>query len=200
MDISEIKKRVELLQKAGLQKTVLISDVAKEMKVRITDLMEYILDNPKLFVTDEVWSWKKETYYEHMPWGKVKNTRSVHDKCKGLGITTVYISPEENWRTDEWLEKKIADNLNTIWISKWDNYGHIEGKYIGGEDFENNTYRTYLWRNTSAKIEKIKMTGVVKEGTFYLGGWGDCTSYKKDTVIDDEGIAKLREMGWTVIE
>lgn len=198
MDISEIKKRVELLQKAGLQKTVLISDVAKEMKVRITDLMEYILDNPKLFSTEEVWSWKKETYYEHMPWGKVKNTRSVHDKCKGLGITTVYESPEENWRTDEWLEKKIRENRKTIWISKWDNYGVIEGKYIAAD--AEDKYRKHLWRNTLEKIEEIKKTGVVSEGTFYIGGYGDCTSHDMKTCINDDGIAKLREMGWTVIE
>lgn len=198
MDISEIKRRTELLQKATLQQTVLISDVAKELKEKVTDLMQFILDNPKLFVTDEVWTLKKETYYDHTPFGKVKNTRSVKDKCKGLGITTVYASPEENWRTDEWLEKRIEDDKKTIWISKWNNYGTIEGKYIAVD--AEDKYRKHLWRNTVEKVEEIKKTGVVSEGTFYMGGYGDCTSHDMKTCINDDGISKLREMGWTVIE
>ena len=43
-------------------------------------------ENPKLFHTDQVWSWKKEQYYDYTPFGKVKQTRTIHDKCKGLGI------------------------------------------------------------------------------------------------------------------
>ena len=46
MDIQEIKRRVDLLKKVTQQETVLIKDVAKELKERATDLMIFIEENP----------------------------------------------------------------------------------------------------------------------------------------------------------
>ena len=55
MDIAEIKRRVDLLKMANNKKYCLIPELAKELKVSKTDLMQFILDNPKLFHTDNQW-------------------------------------------------------------------------------------------------------------------------------------------------
>ena len=49
MDIQEIKRRFELLKMANYERYCLLSELAKELKVRKTDLMQFVIDNPKLF-------------------------------------------------------------------------------------------------------------------------------------------------------
>lgn len=196
MNIQEIKERVELFQKATCQKTVLVSDIAKELKCRITDLMKFIIDNPKLFNTEEVWTLKNETYYEYVCGSKHKYTRQVKDKCKGLGIECIYLSPEENWRTDEWAEKQKKDFENTFWVSKWNNYGVIEGMYVDND--KEDKMRHNLWRNTPEKIEKLKEQGILFRDVFYIGGLGDCSAYEKFTAINEANIKKAKELGWNV--
>lgn len=60
MDILTIKNRFDLLKTATLQRAILIKDIAKELKESTTDLMQFVLDNPKLFATEEVWSYKNK--------------------------------------------------------------------------------------------------------------------------------------------
>ena len=62
MDIQEIKRRVDLLKMANNKKYCLVPELAKELKVSKTDLMQFILDNPKLFHTDNR-ILHKETFY-----------------------------------------------------------------------------------------------------------------------------------------
>lgn len=200
MDIIEIKRRVDLLKKVTQQRTVLIRDVAKEIKERQTDLMIFIEDNPKLFHTDQVWSWKKETYYEPSPFRKIKCSRTVRDKCKGLGITEVYLAPEDNFRTDEFVALMQHKHAKTVWVSSWNNYGTIEGHYVERDlPSDKDEKRSYLWRNTEKKIKELKKLGVLQDGTFYIGGAFDCSTHEKDTKITKAGADKARAAGWTVI-
>lgn len=200
MEIQEIKRRVDLLKQVTQQKTVLISDVAKELKTRQTDLMTFIEDNPKLFHLEPVWSWKKETYYNHMPWGKVKNQRTVQDKCKGLGITEAYLRPEDNFRTNEFITLMQREKAKTVWVSEWNNYGRIEGHYIAEDNHsKKDEHRYNLWRNTADKIQQLRDLGILFETTFYIGGAFDYNPYKKDTAITQEGADKARSLGWTII-
>lgn len=200
MDIQEIKQRVDLLKQVTQQRTVLISDVAKEMKVRQTDLMIFVNENPGLFHTEPVWTYKKEAYYEHTPFGKYKSSRSVQDKCKGLGINEAYLSAEDNFRTDEFVALMQREMAKTVWVSDWDNYGVIEGHYVA-EDIpkDKDEHRYHLWRNTADKISQLKNLGILYGTTFYIGGAFDCNHYKKDTAITKEGADKARSLGWTII-
>lgn len=200
MDIVEVKKRFDLYKMATKQNVVAITDLAKELKVRVTDLMEFINDNPKLFITEECWSYKNKTEYSYVFGHKCKNTIRVKDKCKGLGLTNVYLTAEENYTTNEWLIKKIEDNEKTIWVSAWDNYGTIEGYYVRGDyEDKNDKYNSFLWRNTASKINELKELGILYDTTFYIGGFGDCTEHKSSTAINKEGMKKAEELGWTII-
>lgn len=201
MEIQEIKRRVDLLKQVTQKKTVLINDVAKEMKVRQTDLMMFIEDNPKLFKTDQVWSWKKHRYVSCVIGGKkYYNVEDIHDKCKGLGITEVYLRPEDNFRTDEFVALMQREKAMTVWVTDWNNYGVIEGHYIA-EDLpkEKDEHRYHLWRNTADKIRQLQDLDILYETTFYIGGAFDCNTYKKDTAITKEGADKARSLGWTII-
>ena len=200
MDIQEIKRRVDLLKKVTQQETVLIKDVAKELKERATDLMIFIEENPKLFHTNQVWTWKKEQYFDYTPFGKVKQTRSVHDKCKGLGISEVYLTPEDNFRTDEAIALLQHKYAKTVWVRGWDNYGRIEGYYVVEDVFNGkDEHRHHLWRNTAEKIHELRDLGILYDCSFYIGGAFDCTEHKVSTAITKEGADKARSLGWSVI-
>lgn len=91
MDITEIKKRVDLLKMVNNMTYCLVSELAKELKVRKTDLMQFILDNPKLFYAENIWLYKEAPHSKNQ----------TGHKNLGVCIKEVYLSPEDNFRTDE---------------------------------------------------------------------------------------------------
>lgn len=119
MDIAEIKRRVDLLKMANNKKYCLIPELAKELKVSKTDLMQFILDNPKLFHTDNQWTYKV----------MLRSQKVAPNKNLGLGIEEVYILPEDNFRTEEWLQKQKVEKARYIHISEFDYYG-VQGYYV----------------------------------------------------------------------
>ena len=84
MDIAEIKRRVDLLKMANNKKYCLIPELAKELKVSKTDLMQFILDNPKLFHTDNQWTYKV----------MLRSQKVAPNKNLGLGIEEVIFYPK----------------------------------------------------------------------------------------------------------
>lgn len=52
VEIRKIKECFNLLQQIkGTREVVFVPELARELKVKQTELMQYILDNPKLFYT-----------------------------------------------------------------------------------------------------------------------------------------------------
>lgn len=187
MNIVEIKRRVDLLKMANNKKYCLISELAKELKVGKTDLMQFILDNPKLFHTDNQWTYKAIPRSMHM----------TTDKNLGLGVEEVYLSPEDNFRTDEWLQKQIASKTKYIHVSEFNNYGRIEGYYIKIDEESDSKHREWLWRNTKSKVEEIQKLGILFKETFYIGGLGDCSAHPVDYAISPGSLDELISAGWT---
>lgn len=169
MEITETKKRFELLKRIYGKTYCSVPDLARELKARKTDLMDFIEQNPKLF--------------------------RVEDKQKGVIILDVFLKPEDNYTTEEWLEKQIKDNERYIHISEVDDYGKIVGYYINLDASGSRNYN--LWRNTKEKIEFIQTLGLVYPKTFYLGFFGDSYHFKVDCCIPEENIKKLEDMGWS---
>lgn len=114
MDIAEIKRRFDLIKIVNNKKYCLVTELAKELKVSITDLMQFILNNPKLFYTNNQWSYKDKVVYRNVAGMKFKDIDRIKNKNLGLGIEQVYISPEDNFRTEEWLQKQITDKAKYI--------------------------------------------------------------------------------------
>ena len=183
MEISEIKRIVGLLKKVNCARIALISEVAKEMGVRKTTLMQFIEDNPKLF-----------KIIEHQ-------SRSAKGwvKTVGLAIQEVYLIPEDNPDTEEWMVRMKKAWENKIHIGEQTYYGQHEYFYIPVDDpnSANDTYRKEgMYRNTPEKIRFLEEKGIIKKTTGGYGGWGDfnCTVYYPY----GDGVRKaLEEIGWT---
>lgn len=182
MDISEIKKIVELLQKVNCNRIALIGEVAKEMGVKKTALMQYIEDNPKLFKLGE----------------RIKRTKNTQTTL-GLGIITTYISADENPDTEEWLTKKKKEWENKIHIAEQTYYGCHEYFYIP-EDSPNSTNDDYkklgMYRNTPEKIKSLEEKGIIKK---VGGGYGGYSDYYRTEYYpyNDEVQKALEDIGWT---
>lgn len=177
LDQTLITTTVNLLKQVDQTNIVLIADVAKEMGVKKTQLMQHINENPNLFSIGDV---------------------VINKKLKGLGIKFSYNSLEENPKTDEWLRNQQKTNAKTLWVTYWDNYGRKEGMYVNGDD-ANDMFRKGLWRNSSEKINSLMERGILFTTQFYVGGWCDCTTHNITTAINNEGIQTLKKEGWTII-
>lgn len=177
MEIKEIKRRFDLLKKVNNKNYCLISELAKELKVSKTDLMQFMEDNAKLFTL----------YVDN-------NCFKKKSKNMGLSIQNVYLKPIDNPSTDEWLEKQIEDCKDYIHIDEIDYYGSIQGYYI--EKDTKGTNREHLWRNTQEKIDKLVEQGIVSKYTFCVGGIGDCYNHTCEYALLGDWKEKLIANGW----
>lgn len=174
MEISEIKRIVELIKKVNCENLALISEVAKEMGVRKTALMQFIEDNPKLF--------KIDTYYTY-----TKRDRKV----KGLAIFKVYLTPEENPDTEEWMEKMRKAWENKIHVGEQTYYGYHEYFCIPEDGEKEGQYR-----NTPEKIKFLEEKGIIKKVSGGYGGLSDY--YRTEYYPYSEEVQKALEgIGWT---
>lgn len=176
MEISEIKRIAELLQKVNCEHIALISEVAKEMGVKKTALMQFIEDNPKLFKLGE----------------KVKRTKNTQTTL-GLGIMTAYLSADDNPDTEEWMEKMRK---------AWDKKIHVgEQTYYGQHEYfcipeENVNSKEGKYRNTPEKIKFLEEKGIIKKVS---GGYGGFSDYYRTEYYpyNDEVQKALESIGWT---
>lgn len=179
MEISEILRIVNLLQKVDCANYALITDVAREMGIKKTALMQFIEDNPKNFSIQEI---------------TITSAKGVK-KTLGLGIRTVYLTPEENPETEEWLAKRKADWEKKLHVDEQTYYGQHEF-WCFPEEYERNSRRCHLWRNTPEKFQELEEKGILKKTTQLYGGFGD--SYQRDVYIcNKEILQKLADAGWT---
>lgn len=184
MEISEIKRITELLQKVNCENWAAISEVAKEMGVKKTAVMQFINDNPKLF---------KVVMYIG---GITSNTKA---KNLGLVIKAVYNSAEENPDTEEWLEKKKKEWDKKIHIGEQTYYGVHEYFCIPEDDPKstNGTYRKEgMYRNTPEKIKFLEEQGIIKKVS---GGYGGLSDYHHTEYYpySDKVQKALEDIGWT---
>ena len=176
MEISEIKRIAELLQKVNCERIALISEVAKEMGVKKTALMQFIEDNSKLFKLGE----------------KMKRTKNTQTTL-GLGIMTAYLSADENPDTEEWMEKMRK---------AWDKKIHVgEQTYYGQHEYfcipeENVNSKEGKYRNTPEKIKFLEEKGIIKKVS---GGYGGFSDYNRTEYYpyNDEVQKALEGIGWT---
>ena len=172
LTILNVKDIVRLIQKVNCQNYALISEIAKEMGVKKTQVMMYIESHPKLFRLVEV---KKK------------------DKVLGLGVSTVYTDANQNPDTEEWMKVKMVE---------WDHKLHVGGKYYYDRlEFwffpeEMSDSKESKYRNTRAKFEQLEEMGILQKTT---QGYGGLSDYYKTVVYpcNQETLKKLTEAGWS---
>ncbi len=111
----------------------------------------------------------------------------------GACLFDVYLLPEDNPKTEEWLQKQIVEKAKYIYISEFDNYGCIEGYFIViDKEGSSNKNKEWLWRNTEQKVKKIQSLGATHKATFYFGGYGDYTEHPVEYAISSDGLQKTK--------
>ena len=178
MNIYEIIRIVNLLQKVNCKPLALVSEVAREMGVKKTALMQFIEDNPKLFRTEEMVSRSR------------RGTTTA-----GLAIRDTYPTAGDNPATDEWLELRRKEWEKKLHVAAYDYYGHIEYHYFP-EDNPKDSLRTGLWRNTPEKFRELEEAGILKKQDIGSGGFGDYSVMER-YVYNDATAEALATHGWT---
>ena len=176
MEINEIKRIVELVKKVNCECIALVSEVAKEMGVKKTALMQFIEDNPKLFKLGE----------------KVKRTKNTQTTL-GLGIMTVYLSADENPDTEEWIEKMRKVWEKKIHIGELSYYGCHEYWIIPEDDVARKEGK---YRNTPEKIQELVDAGVIEKKSTCYGAWGDASN-EEVFIFNDDVKKAIEDYGWT---
>lgn len=177
LQIAEVHRIVSLIQKVNCSTYALITETASELGIKKTALMQYIEDNPKLFDVIEATS---------------RSAKGVV-KTLGLGIKKVYLTPEENPKTEEWLEKMKALWEKKIHISSQYYYSQLEFHHIAVDSSDG---KKNLYRNTPEKIQELENAGLITKSECWYGGLSD--SYKIETYrVNSEDIKKIEEAGWT---
>ena len=178
MEISEINRIVNLLQKVDCTWYALIADVAREMGIKKTALMQFIDDNPKNFSIQEI---------------TITSAKGVK-KTLGLGIQKVYLTAEQNPETEEWLAKQKANWEKKLHVYEQTYYGQHEF-WCFPEEYDQDSRRYHLWRNTPEKFKELEEMGILKKTTQWYGGLGD--SYQRDVYLcNDDILQKLADAGW----
>ena len=179
MEINEILRIVNLLQKVDCTSYALITDVAKDMGIKKTALMQYIEDHPKLFDIIEATS---------------KSAKGVV-KTLGLAIRKVYLTPEENPVTEEWLAVKKKEWEKKIQVFEQTYYGQHEFWYLAAD---NERGRKNLWRNTPEKIQALIDAGAIKTEKTCYGGFSDCYNWE-GLVLTSDAEEAITKLGWELI-
>ena len=175
IQIESIVRIVRLLQKANNEPAVLVSETAKEMGVKKTDLTEFILSHPGLF-------------------------RTTSDK-KGLRISNAFISEDTNPYSPLWLERQQREWAKTLYVVQWNCYGQLEDYYLP-RDFTHNSYsdKRYSdmvdkWRNTKEKIDAVEKSGHFYKGTGSIDTW---SGTELPYCLRAEHMKALIDEGWTL--
>lgn len=179
LQISEVHRIVSLIQMVNCSTFALVTETASELGIKKTALMQYIEDNPKHFDIIKATS---------------KSAKGVA-KSLGLVIRKVYLTPEENPDTEEWLEiqKKVWEKK--IQVSGLYYYGILEFHYITADDPKD---RKSLYRNTPEKIQTLVDAGLIKKVSTCYGGIGDCYDWE-GYKLDIKSTEAIKEAGWELV-
>lgn len=176
MEISEVKRITDLLKRANCTNFALVSEIAKEMSVKKTALMQFIEDNPKLFRLGEAF----------------KSTKTTKTSL-GLSIITAYLTAEENPDTEEWMDKMKKAWDKKIHVGEQTYYGYHEYFCIPEDDGDSKEGK---YRNTPEKIKFLVEKGIIKKVSGGYGGFSDY--YRTEYYPYCEDVQKaLEDIGWT---
>ena len=210
LQISEVYRIVSLIQRVNCSTFALVTETASEMGIKKTVLMQYIEDNPKLFDVTKATS---------------KSAKGVV-KSLGLAIRKVYLTPEENPDTEEWLEIQKKAWEKKIQVFEQTYYGQHEFWYLAVDDgkerrnlwrntpekiqtLDDERGRENLWRNTPEKIQTLIDAGAIKmEKSGYGGvsdieksGYGGFSDYYKweGLLLTPDAAEAITKLGWELV-
>ena len=117
------------------------------------------------------------------------------EKPKGLAISRVYLAPDRNPETDEWVARMKDEWKNKIRVFGQYYYGVLEFFFI---DVDSRSGRANLWRNTPEKIQSLADAGLIKKVRCTCGGIGDCWTCERYR-LDAETAKAITDAGWELV-
>ena len=185
ISIDHVRYRYKLLTEIYQGNQIKLVDLAEELDVKKTDLMQFILDNKNYFALTMVTT------------------------AAGLVISKIYDKLEDNPITQEWLQKKINDNKKTIWMSPIKEFNNLMGWCLCETTKDPdpsvflNENRATKWKNTKEKLEEVKKLGFLHKQQFYFGPYNERKSRIFDnSILDAEKadiVEKFKSAGWSVV-
>lgn len=192
LDLRTVIDTVALLKKANCESWVLLSELAKELKVNKTTLMRFIEVNSAHFVTG------------------APSLKAYKMKNPGLVIFDVFRNLEDNYTRPEFLRKQQEKYKDTLWVSEYGAYGRVDGYYVAEDmnrnkddsgkiqDWEDHRKNRHLWRNTADKMKRLEASGHYRKSHFFDLTEGR-TPVRFDHVVTKEDMQALRDEGWTIM-
>lgn len=179
LQISEVYRIVSLIQRVNCSTFALVTETASELGIKKTTLMQYIEDHPKLFDVIEATS---------------TSAKGVK-KTLGLAIRKVYLTPEENPDTEEWLAIKKKEWEKKLQVFEQTYYSQHEFWYLAADDGKE---RRNLWRNTPEKIQTLIDAGAIKMEKSGYGGFTDYYNWEGLLLTPDAAEA-ITKLGWELV-
>jgi hypothetical protein len=169
-------KLIQLKRISGLAYST-VPDLAKELGVRKTVLLDFMDANSLHFTTCHLKHFRKQSAL--------------------LAVASCFLDPADNSQNkDLYVEKRQKLHSKDIQLSAMDNYGQISGYYIAPSS--NDLERQYL--NTDEKIQLLVKRFELPQARYSLGGFGDSSVIepKDGFQISQKVVETLIAEGWTV--
>lgn len=168
LTLEKVKECHELF-KMAFGGTPYVAELAKELDVKATELMRFIVNNQTRFL--------------------------LTDGEKGTIVSDIGVYLKDKVGTSEWLEDSIEKYKNTIFLDKHyieplsDDVGF---HYVKQDSFD--AYKSNEWRNTADKMNKIKPYLSNKVAT--IKTFLDFHKREFDNYLSKENIKLLTYQGW----
>ena len=171
LTLSKVNECFYFYNKAFGDRYPYVSELARELGIKTTVLMKFILNN--------------KDYFE------------INQDKKGAFIRKVYADLKDKVGTNEYVAFLKEKYKNTIILEPIiiEYTTDVSCHLIRTE--EENGDRFKEWGNTPEKIEKIK--SFLGKTSVTQGGFGDCYTYEVDNYISKKNIELLISQGWEFI-
>ena len=169
INIQDVIEIVRLVKKVNCQHYALVTETARELGVKKTDLMLYIEQNPKLF--------------------KVKETK------RGLAIEEAYSAADLNPATEEWIARMKKEWDRKLHVDER-TYYNIHQYWHFPVEYTDDSRRYHLWRNTPEKFKELEEAGILNKVEATYGGFPS-DIYREDVyLVDTATLKRLEDAGW----
>lgn len=176
MDIKEIKRRFEALKKVYGALYCPVALLADELGVRRSDLMFFIMENPKLF---EIRKSKMED---------VRKEFGVH-AVPGVVVWKVFADARFNPEAEEFVDEKRKENERVVFVNGYDSEWYMVMDYLLDEKS-----RRAMWRNTREKMAEIEKLGILEAGESVADEGG----YVRKMIVAKNWLEVLTSYYWKV--
>lgn len=176
MDIKEIKRRFEAFKNLYGVVYCPVALLADELGVRRSDLMLFIMENPKLFRLDDS---KREHVWDDF------GSRAV----SGIAICEVFADVRFNPDTEEFVDEKRKENERVVFV-----YGSGSEWYMYLDYLFDESTRMAMWKNTREKMAEIEKLGILEAGESVV----DARGHRKRMIVAENWLEVLTDNYWSV--